>query len=115
MHVHVHHRLPGRRAVIDADVVSVRPQLRVQYRPHALQHRQHRALLLQAHLPERYSMRAPSQAVATEAKVLYVAITRAMERLHMTHHASSVFVDRLRAALRAGEVAPPIETGFGVL
>ena len=51
--MHVHHRLAGRRAIIDADVVSVRPQLRVQHRPHALQHRQHRALLVQAHLPER--------------------------------------------------------------
>jgi superfamily I DNA/RNA helicase len=38
--------------------------------------------------------------VAAEAKLLYVAMTRAMERLHMTHHASSVFVDRVRAAMR---------------
>jgi hypothetical protein len=29
-----------------------------------------------------------------------------MERLHMTHHASSVFVDRVRAALGAGTAAP---------
>ena len=50
-------------------------------------------------LPCLDSMPAPSQEVAAEAKLLYVAMTRAMERLHMTHHASSVFVDRLRAAL----------------
>jgi hypothetical protein len=50
--MHVHHGLAGRRAVIDADVVSVRPQLRVQHHPHALQHRQHRALLVLAYLPE---------------------------------------------------------------
>jgi superfamily I DNA/RNA helicase len=56
-------------------------------------------------LPCLDSMPAPSQEVATEAKLLYVAMTRAMERLHMTHHASSVFVDRLRAALGAGKAA----------
>ena len=39
------------------------------------------------------------------AKVLYVAMTRAMERLHMTRHAKSVFVDRLRAAVGAGGAA----------
>ena len=50
-------------------------------------------------LPCLDSMPAPSQEVATEAKLLYVAMTRAMERLHMTHHAKSVFVDRVRAAL----------------
>ena len=32
-------------------------------------------------------------------------MTRAMERLHMTYHAKSVFVDRLRAALGAGTAA----------
>jgi hypothetical protein len=57
-------------------------------------------------LPYLDAMPAPSQEVAAEAKLLYVAMTRAMERLHMSHHASSVFVDRLRAALRAGTVAP---------
>ena len=35
-------------------------------------------------------------------------LVRAMERLHMTHHARSVFVDRLRAALGAGSAARPI-------
>lgn len=50
-------------------------------------------------LPCLDAMPAPSQDVAAEAKLLYVAMTRAMERLHMTHHAGSVFVDRLRAAL----------------
>jgi len=33
--------------------------------------------------------------------LLYVAMTRAMERLHMTHHAGSIFVDRLRVAVGA--------------
>jgi len=46
-----------------------------------------------------------AQALAAEAKLLYVAMTRAMERLHMTHHASSAFVDRLRAAPGAGTAA----------
>jgi superfamily I DNA/RNA helicase len=50
-------------------------------------------------LPCLDAMPAPSQEVAAEAKLLYVAMTRAMERLHMTHHAGSVFVDRVRAAL----------------
>jgi DNA helicase IV len=58
-------------------------------------------------LPCLDSMPAPSQEVAAEAKLLYVAMTRAMERLHMTHHASSVFVDRLRAALGAGSAVRP--------
>jgi superfamily I DNA/RNA helicase len=56
-------------------------------------------------LPCLDSMPAPSQEVATEAKLLYVAMTRAMERLHMTHHAGSVFVDRVRAAIRTGTTA----------
>ena len=46
-----------------------------------------------------------AQALAAEARLLYVAMTRAMERLHRTHHASSAFVDRLRAALGAGTAA----------
>ena len=58
-------------------------------------------------LPCLDSMPAPSQEVAAEAKLLYVAMTRAMERLHMTHHAGSPFVDRLRAALGAGSAARP--------
>ena len=58
-------------------------------------------------LPCLDSMPAPSQEAAAEAKLLYVAMTRAMERLHMTHHARSVFVDRLRAALGAGSAARP--------
>ena len=56
-------------------------------------------------LPCLDSMPAPSQEVAAEAKLLYVAMTRAMERLHMTHHARSVFVDRVRAAVGAGAAA----------
>ncbi|MEW6688721.1 MAG: 3'-5' exonuclease [Pseudomonadota bacterium] len=52
-------------------------------------------------LPCLESMPAPSQEPSSEAKLLYVAMTRAMERLHMTHHAGSVFIDRLRAALKA--------------
>ena len=70
MHVHVHHGLAGRRAVIDADVVSVRPQLRVQDRPNARQHRQHRALLLKAYLPERSHVPPRhDKAVATRNRV----------------------------------------------
>lgn len=52
-------------------------------------------------LPCLDSMPAPSQEPSSEAKLLYVAMTRAMERLHMTHHGRSVFVDRLQNALRA--------------
>ncbi|MFY9316402.1 MAG: 3'-5' exonuclease [Burkholderiales bacterium] len=50
-------------------------------------------------LPCLDAMPAPSMEVAAEAKLLYVAMTRAMDRLHMTHHAKSVFVDRVRAAM----------------
>jgi hypothetical protein len=56
-------------------------------------------------LPCLDAMPAPSQEVATEAKLLYVAMTRATERLHLTHHAGSVFVERLRAALGASRLA----------
>jgi hypothetical protein len=70
MHMHVHNGLPDRCAIVDADVVSVRPQLRVQHRPHALQHRQHRALLVQAHLPERSHVPPRhDQAMATRYRV----------------------------------------------
>ena len=51
-------------------------------------------------------MPAPSQEVAAEAKLLYVAMTRAMELLQMTHYARSVFVNRPKAALGAVRVAP---------
>ena len=44
-------------------------------------------------LPCLDSMPAPSQEVGSEAKLLYVAMTRAIERIHMTHHARSPFVD----------------------
>jgi hypothetical protein len=37
--------------------------------------------------------------VAGEAKLLYVAMTRAMERLVLTHHADSLFVGRVKEAL----------------
>lgn len=52
-------------------------------------------------LPCLDSMPAPRMEVAAEAKLLYVAMTRAMDRLHMTHHGRSVFVDRVRAAVGA--------------
>jgi hypothetical protein len=42
----------------------------------------------------------PRLEVASEAKLLYVAMTRAMDRLLLTHHAESTFVDRLEEALR---------------
>jgi superfamily I DNA/RNA helicase len=51
-------------------------------------------------LPYLDSMPAASQDVSAEAKLLYVAMTRAMEHLRMTHHGRSVFVDRLQHALR---------------
>ena len=70
MHMHVRHGLAGRHAIVDADVVSVRPQFRVQHRPHALQHRQHRALLVEAHLPERFHVPPRhDQAMATGNRV----------------------------------------------
>jgi len=51
-------------------------------------------------LPCLNSMPAASQDVSAEAKLLYVAMTRAMNQLHMTHHATSAFVDRVLSALR---------------
>jgi len=49
---------------------SGRSPLRVQHRPHALQHRQHRALLVAAHLPERSHVPPRhDQAVATRYRV----------------------------------------------
>ncbi len=56
-------------------------------------------------LPCLDAMPVPSQEEAAEAKLLYVAMTRAMERLHMTHHARSGFVDRVRVAVGAGGAA----------
>jgi len=52
-------------------------------------------------LPELRSFAGEEAELATEAKLLYVAMTRAMDRLHMTHHGRSVFVERLRAAVGA--------------
>ena len=46
-------------------------------------------------LPCLQAMPTASVDVADEAKLLYVAMTRAMERLVLTHHADSVFVRRL--------------------
>lgn len=57
-------------------------------------------------LPCLDSMPAPSQEPSSEAKLLYVAMTRAMEQLHMTHHGRSVFIDRLQHALRAPMPVP---------
>jgi superfamily I DNA/RNA helicase len=37
--------------------------------------------------------------VAGEAKLLYVAMTRAMDRLLLTHHGNSAFVGRVREAI----------------
>jgi superfamily I DNA/RNA helicase len=37
---------------------------------------------------------------ASEAKLLYVAMTRAMDRLIMTHRTRSAFVDRVEEALK---------------
>jgi superfamily I DNA/RNA helicase len=46
-------------------------------------------------LPCLHAMPTASADVADEAKLLYVAMTRAMERLVLTHHADSLFVRRL--------------------
>jgi hypothetical protein len=43
--------------------------------------------------------------VAGEAKLLYVAMTRAMERLVLTHHGNSRFVTEVRQALAPGAAA----------
>jgi hypothetical protein len=43
--------------------------------------------------------------IAGEAKLLYVAMTRAMERLVLTHHGSSRFVTEVRQALAPGAAA----------
>lgn len=48
------------------------------------------------------SMPGPNLEIASEAKLLYVAMTRAMEHFVLTHHAGSDFVDRVQAAIRAG-------------
>ena len=40
-----------------------------------------------------------------EAKLLYVAMTRAMDRLLLTHHGNSVFVGRVREAIASSAVA----------
>lgn len=52
-------------------------------------------------LPCLDSMPASNQDVSAEAKLLYVAMTRAMNQLHMTHHAASDFVNRVMSALQA--------------
>ena len=49
------------------------------------------------------SMPSPRLEVASEAKLLYVAMTRAMDRLMLTHHAGSAFVDRLQEAVHKSE------------
>jgi hypothetical protein len=50
-------------------------------------------------------MPAANEEVTVEAKLLYVAMTRATERLVMTHHAGSLFVERLRESLRVHQSA----------
>jgi len=45
--------------------------------------------------------------VAGEAKLLYVAMTRAMERLFLTHHGESRFVSQVGDALAQGAAAGP--------
>jgi superfamily I DNA/RNA helicase len=57
--------------------------------------------------------------VAGEAKLLYVAMTRAMERLILTHHGDSPFVAEMTDALAQGAAAGalrrrrPVARGFG--
>jgi hypothetical protein len=46
------------------------------------------------------AMPNPREDLAAEAKLLYVAMTRAMENLVMTHHGSSAFVERVDEAMR---------------
>jgi len=51
-------------------------------------------------IPWLNAMPSPNEDLAAEAKLLYVAMTRAMEHLVITHHGSSPFVQRLGKALR---------------
>jgi superfamily I DNA/RNA helicase len=46
------------------------------------------------------AMPNPKEDLIAEAKLLYVAMTRAMEHLVITHHGSSPFVQRLDEAMR---------------
>ena len=50
-------------------------------------------------VPSLESMPLIEHDVAGEAKLLYVAMTRAMERLLLTHHGDSLFVERLKEVL----------------
>jgi hypothetical protein len=50
-------------------------------------------------LPELCAMPNRHQSEEEEARLLYVAMTRALESLVMTHHADSVFTTRMRATL----------------
>lgn len=50
-------------------------------------------------VPGLCSMPGPHQSEAEEARLLYVAMTRALESLVLTHHSDSVFTVRMRATL----------------
>jgi superfamily I DNA/RNA helicase len=51
-------------------------------------------------IPWLNAMPSAREEPAAEAKLLYVAMTRAMEHLVVTHHAGSPFVQRLGEAMR---------------
>ena len=52
-----------------------------------------------AHLIPLFRLPYAREDAAAEARLLYVAMTRAMDRLVMTHHEESGFAVRLRQAL----------------
>ncbi|HET8899026.1 MAG TPA: 3'-5' exonuclease [Rhodanobacteraceae bacterium] len=51
-------------------------------------------------IPDLGSMPAQGQDEAEEARLLYVAMTRATEQLLMLHHSESVFTEKLRAGIQ---------------
>jgi hypothetical protein len=62
----------------------------------------------QVFVPALCAMPASDQPVEEEARLLYVAMTRALESLVMTHHGDSAFTTRMRASL--GQVQTQLAT-----
>lgn len=56
-------------------------------------------------IPALHSMPKGGEAEAAEARLLYVAMTRAMDRLVMTHHQDSVFTEKIRNAIAGAKQA----------
>jgi superfamily I DNA/RNA helicase len=61
-------------------------------------------------IPHLGSMPKPGQDEAQEARLLYVAMTRATEQLLLIHHEESVFTARIRASINdiQAQLAPPL-------